>query len=469
MTDPSRSTTLITLAKRRQRRAKGGDRRRAWPKRRKALAPTDPQAAEADPGRSRAVGIDPLVTAFIAASNADGHARSEPAPASTTAADLRRVGGSSIAPGEAPAGAGSPPAPIFSGSNSSGGGMTAVMQSSVSPSRDFDVRAASMLRRLRCPAALIDFRPGPRAGSRRRGDAEPFERPARRPRGRIRIRRRVAARSISISCWRRRGARPASSASPPRSAVLLGLAYTVTAAPKYTATTDILIDSQKDQNALSASIAELTFDTGAIDSQVEVMKSEKIALSVISTLNLTHDPEFMGARGTPDRSGVRRAARRRSISAAGSSSREKLRAPKRTTTSQRAAIDQLDANLDVRRVARTYVLAIDYTSPDRVKAATIANAFAEAYLTDQLDAKFEATRRAAGWLQTRIADLKQQSLDADFAVQKFKADKGIVVTGGDKPGLMSDQQLTELNEQIGAGARRHRPRRRRAISRSRTC
>ena len=80
--------------------------------------------------------------------------------------------------------------------------------------------------------------------------------------------------------------------------MLLGLAYTVTAVPKYTATTDILIDSQKDQNALSASIAELTFDTGAIDSQVEVMKSEKIALSVISTMNLTHDPEFMGARGT---------------------------------------------------------------------------------------------------------------------------------------------------------------------------
>ena len=53
-------------------------------------------------------------------------------------------------------------------------------------------------------------------------------------------------------------------------AVLLGLAYTVTAVPKYTATTDMLIDSQKDQNALSASIAELTFDTGAIDSQVEV-------------------------------------------------------------------------------------------------------------------------------------------------------------------------------------------------------
>ena len=116
-------------------------------------------------------------------------------------------------------------------------------------------------------------------------------------------------------------------------------------------------------------------------------------------------------------------AGRCSTSAAGSSRRQKSDAEEDATL-ERAAINQLKANLDVRRVARTYVLAVDYTSPDRGKAAAIANAFAEAYLTEQLDAKFDATRRAAGWLQTRLAELKQQSLAADFAIQKFKADKG---------------------------------------------
>ncbi len=227
---------------------------------------------------------------------------------------------------------------------------------------------------------------------------------------------------------------------------LLGLAYIVTAVPQYTATTDILIDSQKDQNALSASIAALTFDTGAIDSQVEVLKSEKIALSVISTMNLTRDPEFMGARGSliGQAFGLLRSAFDFSARFV---TREKSDVEEDADL-KRSAIAQLRAGLDVRRVARTYVLAVDYTSPDRGKAAAIANAFADAYLTDQFDAKFDATRRAAGWLQTRIADLKQQSLDSDFAIQKFKADNGIVVTGGDRPGLMSDQQLTELNAQM---------------------
>jgi len=228
--------------------------------------------------------------------------------------------------------------------------------------------------------------------------------------------------------------------------LLLGFAYVVTAIPQYTAKTDILIDSNKDKNDVSATIAELAFDTGAIDSQVEVLKSEKIALSVIATLKLTRDPEFMGSRGTLI--GQAFNLLRLAFDFSGwFVSRQKTDAEEEASL-ERAAITKLNTNLDVRRVARTYVLGVEYTSPDRGKAATIANAFAEAYLTDQLDAKFDATRRAAGWLQTRLAELKQQSLDSDFAIQKFKADKGLVVTGGDRPGLISDQQLTELNEQM---------------------
>ena len=75
---------------------------------------------------------------------------------------------------------------------------------------------------------------------------------------------------------------------------------------------------------------------------------------------------------------------------------------------QQEVLRELKGNLSVRRVLRTYVLAIEYTSPDPSQAALIANAFAEAYLTDQLDAKYDATRRASGWMQARIAKLKEE-------------------------------------------------------------
>lgn len=70
----------------------------------------------------------------------------------------------------------------------------------------------------------------------------------------------------------------------------LGLVFLATAVPKYTATATLLIDSRRNQDQLSASIADLNFDTGAIDSQVEVLNSDNVALGVVKAL---------GSRATP--------------------------------------------------------------------------------------------------------------------------------------------------------------------------
>jgi hypothetical protein len=132
MSDPKAAATLLALAgaaNDAQKAAIGAGLAEAA----KALALTDPKAAEAIRQLVAQSGIDALVTAFIAASS----------PTVTQAGNYAGVddgaspGGpaAAYAPGEAPAGAGLPPAPIFSGSNSSGGGMTGVVQSSVSPSR----------------------------------------------------------------------------------------------------------------------------------------------------------------------------------------------------------------------------------------------------------------------------------------------------------------------------------------------
>jgi polysaccharide biosynthesis transport protein len=230
--------------------------------------------------------------------------------------------------------------------------------------------------------------------------------------------------------------------------LLIGVVYSVTAVPQYTATTNLLIDGQKGNRDVSGSIAELTFDTGAIDSQVEVLKSEKIALSVIGALKLTGDPEFTGPRGSllGQALGILRSA---FDFKSWFVTRENVD-PEEQFNRQRAAIGQLESNLGVRRVARTYVLGVEYTSPDPAKAASIANGFAEAYLTDQLDSKYESSRRATGWMQSRIAQLKSDAMASDSAVQKYKADNGITTVKGGSTNdtLVSDQQMTELNTQL---------------------
>jgi polysaccharide biosynthesis transport protein len=227
-------------------------------------------------------------------------------------------------------------------------------------------------------------------------------------------------------------------------AILIGLIYLLTATPRFTSTAGILIDesNQKIVDQLSA-ISGVLEDEGQVLSQVELLKSEKIALAVSQKLDLENNDLFVNGK-----TGILGSAIQAVRSAVDIRSWFGSEAPAITETQiQRAIVEQLSYGLTVTRVGRSYVLEISYTSPDPALSASIAKAYAEAYLADQLDSKYEATKRAGGWLQARIAELRQKSLEADMAVQKFRADKGLIATDGQ---LITDQQLAQLNTQLMA-------------------
>jgi polysaccharide biosynthesis transport protein len=223
-------------------------------------------------------------------------------------------------------------------------------------------------------------------------------------------------------------------------ALMAGIAYIATTVPQYTAGVTLLIDDRRVRAFKDGPDAAVSDTMGSyMDSQVELLRSNRIAFAVIDKLQLHNDSEL----GRP---GPGLIARLKALVLGGGSS-------DRTPASQRvgAELRRLNAlyrflgNLDVRRVQRTLVLEIRFKSADREKAALIANAVADAYLTDQLDSKYEATQRASGWLIDRIAELKQKVLTSDLAIQKFKADNDLITAGGR---LVSDQQLGEVNTQL---------------------
>lgn len=223
-------------------------------------------------------------------------------------------------------------------------------------------------------------------------------------------------------------------------ALVLGAAYVLTAVPQYTSSIELLIDPNNkkivDQLSLVSGVAD---DDASILSQVELLKSDRIALAVSDKLNLIDNKLFIETTANPLSSAlgaVRSLVDFRSWFVAPAEDREKL---------TRDAVERLTKNLDVTRVGRTYVLNVSFTSPDPALAAKIVKQYGEAYLDDQLNSKYEATRRAGDWLQERIAELKQKSLDTDLAVQKFKQDKQLISTEGS---LLSDQQLSQTNAQL---------------------
>ncbi len=227
-------------------------------------------------------------------------------------------------------------------------------------------------------------------------------------------------------------------------AMAVGTAYLVTAVPLYTASTSVLIDRGNSEVVQQLStIGGVLDDESSVLSQVELLKSDTIGLATVDNLKLYDNSEFMSSGGSV--LGTVTSSIRALLSSIGLTSRSNNELIDASEARRRSALGRLKGGLAIQRVGRAYVLEIAYTSPSPGLAATIANAVAEAYINDKLDAKYEATRRAGEWLQDRIEELRQQSLASDLAVQKFRAANGLVTAGN---GLVSDQQLTELNSAL---------------------
>jgi polysaccharide biosynthesis transport protein len=217
--------------------------------------------------------------------------------------------------------------------------------------------------------------------------------------------------------------------------VVLGALYIAISPTKYTAQADMIIDTKR----VTWTQTEMATDNrmvedASVESEIETTKSEKVAMMVVRRLNLTEDPEFVGT-------GHGLARRILTIFHATPSSEN----PEPEVSNEeltRRALGVLRGNLRVLRLGRSYIEQIEYTSLSRDKAAVIANAFADAYIEDQLQAKFEATRRASEWLQQRIGELRKQASDAYKEVQDFKSDNGIIIGVDGK--LASEVELDQL-------------------------
>ena len=227
-------------------------------------------------------------------------------------------------------------------------------------------------------------------------------------------------------------------------AIALGVVSLMTTPPTYTANAKLIIDNSKvravQQQALPYYIP---IDDTQVMTQVEVLKSASIALSVVKGQHLTNNPAFVGGTGGGRLQWVK------DLFGFGSAKLPDTRSESELT---RAALGTFLAQRSVTRVAETFVLDIGYTAGDPNLAASMANALADGYIDDQLDAKYQNTRRANKWLQDRIKDLHTQAEAADVAVLDYKKKNKIVDIGGGTANsswhTLDSEQVVQLNTQV---------------------
>lgn len=227
----------------------------------------------------------------------------------------------------------------------------------------------------------------------------------------------------------------------------VGVLFLAQSVKKYTSTTSVMIDSK--QVGLSATNqleGTLAFETGAVDSQVLLLQSDRMAQRVIQHLDLTHNPAFL----SPPRSVVGAVLGAIGSALSGIASVfQSEPSPKfedlPADLQRNVVTEQLQNDLKVTRNARTYVLTIAYTNPDPNLARSIASTYAAAYLEDQLESRFETSRRAASWLEDRIQDIKKKADEADRVAQQFRVTNRLTEASGR---LINEQSLTDINTQL---------------------
>jgi succinoglycan biosynthesis transport protein ExoP len=219
-------------------------------------------------------------------------------------------------------------------------------------------------------------------------------------------------------------------------ALTLGLLYLLTTPSSYKALARMVIDSRKIPafQQQQQGNGDTIIDTAAVATQVEILMSENVSLAVIKDLKLTEDPEFVG-KG----SGLIGALFHLISSVFDSG------VPLSEFELQRRALATFEHCRKITRVPQTYVMEISFWSLDPGKAAQIANAISDAYVVDQLEAKYQTTLRASTWLQDRIKSLRNDTLQSQRALVEFKQKNNIVESGGKR---MDEQQLTEVTSQL---------------------
>jgi len=199
----------------------------------------------------------------------------------------------------------------------------------------------------------------------------------------------------------------------------------------YDATCSIIIDLnaprvlEKDQvqDVVETGTGNFWYSREYYETQYKVLTSRAVAQRVADHLDLGRNAAFLGLRGDQ-------------------------RAALEAGTIRPDPVRVLQRSLRVEPVKDSRIVRIRYEDPDPQLAATIANAFADAYIAESLAVKTNTTQNASEWLEQQLAELEKRLDKSARALFEFKRDHDIVATSWEDRQSMAAQRLTAVNEAL---------------------
>ncbi len=205
--------------------------------------------------------------------------------------------------------------------------------------------------------------------------------------------------------------------------------------PVYRSTATLMIESQQ-ANILSI---EEVYGLGAASkeyflTQFEILKSRELAEKVVLELDIRHHPDFDPDLQEPLFDWKAWLPIDFEIEVA--SEEEKLA----------GVVDHFVESLGVAPVRNTQLVKVSFEAYDAALAARVVNELASVYIDSHLDAKLEATQKAATWLGERLEGLRQNLEEAELALQAYREQEELVDVSGVR--TLAARELDEVTEAL---------------------
>lgn len=214
-------------------------------------------------------------------------------------------------------------------------------------------------------------------------------------------------------------------------ALPVGTFYALSSPKTFTASSTMTIESRK--GPLDEPGRSVPLDMAWFETNLQNLRSVNVLGYVVKQLNLANDPEFLRSDKTP----LERLLSRIGLGAA---------APNSDAERINRAVALVANGIRAQRIGQSYMIKIDFAGRDPELAAKIANEMVNAYIFDQMNAKYQASRSAGDWLQERLQNLRDQAAAAERAVVQFKSKNNIISAGGT---LVSEQQFGDISAALG--------------------
>lgn len=190
--------------------------------------------------------------------------------------------------------------------------------------------------------------------------------------------------------------------------------YLMLAPKSYTASGSIVLGApQPKLFNIDGVLASADASQDNIDTQIELLRSPRIAERVLDLMTERgiEMPKITASKSQP----------LPQPAAAGGPSTENVRDPR--------LVDALDRHLKIERKGRSLLVNVMYSDTNPVRAAGIANAFMDGYISDQLSSRTAATRGNSRVLKDRVDELRKELVGAEMQIQTYKAENDIVELG----------------------------------------